>query len=208
MPRPSKKQLQTKLETVSTDARRTDTRQRVLEKSRGLLQSLGFHGFSFQTVADQLKIKKPSLFDHYKNKEELGVSLIQDYEARFAQWIQTFQDRSPLEKLDCYFDLIFRFSQSQGQICPMCALSAELHTLPKPMQSELRRVQKRLSKWIESMIDQGKLEGTIKKTVKSTQAAEQIIALALGSQMTARISQNPQIVLDSKKQIRRILEVQ
>lgn len=204
---PTKKATSLKNETSPIDLRRTNTRVKVIEKSRVLLQSLGFHGFSFQTIADQLKIKKPSLFDHYSNKAELGVSLIQDYEGRFVSWVQTFNDRTALEKLDSYFDLIFKFAKNGGQICPLCALSADLHTLPPNMQKELQRVMARLRKWIELMIDEGKMAGDIKKSVSSSQAADQIISLALGSQMTARVSGNPQIVLDSKIQIRRILEV-
>ena len=53
------------------------TKARALREAQGLLQTFGFNGFSFQHIADLLGIKKPSLYDHFKSKEDILTSVFE-----------------------------------------------------------------------------------------------------------------------------------
>jgi TetR/AcrR family transcriptional repressor of nem operon len=64
----------------------TDTKTKALDLGREYLQTLGFSGFSFQTIADTLGIKKASLHYYFASKEEMGLALLNDYEESHKNW--------------------------------------------------------------------------------------------------------------------------
>lgn len=68
---------------MEPDRRMTDTRQRILQCARALYTAGGYERMNFQSIAEQLHVSKPSLFYHFKNKQELFyevlLSLIEEY---------------------------------------------------------------------------------------------------------------------------------
>ncbi|HEU5379157.1 MAG TPA: TetR/AcrR family transcriptional regulator [Ktedonobacteraceae bacterium] len=76
---------------MESDRRMTDTRQRILQCARALYTAGGYEKMNFQSIAEQLHVSKPSLFYHFKNKQELFyevlLSLIEEYHEMFLQVI-------------------------------------------------------------------------------------------------------------------------
>ena len=52
-------------------------REQILDAAEQLVQTRGLSAVSFQELADAVGLRKPSLFHHIKNKDELGRLLIQ-----------------------------------------------------------------------------------------------------------------------------------
>ena len=63
-------------------------RNEIISHAKNHLQRSGFGGFSFQTLADEVGIRKASLHYYFKSKEELGLELIKEYEHSFEKWTQ------------------------------------------------------------------------------------------------------------------------
>ena len=62
---------------VEGESRRMgDTRERILEEAEKLYHGGGYDNISLQEVAEALGIKKPALFYHYKNKQELFYAML------------------------------------------------------------------------------------------------------------------------------------
>ena len=62
------------------------TREEILSVTRNLIQTRSYLGFSFQDVADQVGVRKPSLYYHFRTKEELGVNVLNDATDDFRAW--------------------------------------------------------------------------------------------------------------------------
>jgi AcrR family transcriptional regulator len=62
-----------------------DTRERILREAEKLYHEGGYEKISLQEVADALGIKKPALFYHYKNKQELFYAMLKAMIARLNQ---------------------------------------------------------------------------------------------------------------------------
>ena len=60
----------------ATELPASNTSERVLDVAERLLQSRGFNGFSYATIAGEMGISKASLHYHYRSKAELGEALI------------------------------------------------------------------------------------------------------------------------------------
>ncbi len=52
-------------------------REKLLDAAEALVQSRGLNGVTFQDLADAVGLRKPSVFHHIRNKEELASALIE-----------------------------------------------------------------------------------------------------------------------------------
>lgn len=59
-----------------TDARRTDTRERILYEASNLFAALGYHATTTREIARAVGIRQPSLFHHFASKPEIMQALL------------------------------------------------------------------------------------------------------------------------------------
>lgn len=110
------------------------TKQRALIIGEKLLQSHGYDGFSFQDIADELKIRKASLYDHFASKEELGNSIINNYRDQLTTWSKNLTEYSPQDQVLELFILFFEFAK-ENRFCPITALAGNLQDLPESLRN-------------------------------------------------------------------------
>lgn len=61
---------------IKVDARRTDTRQRILDVAAGQFAARGYAGTSIRDIADALGVTKAALYYHFSSKEEILQALV------------------------------------------------------------------------------------------------------------------------------------
>jgi len=65
------------------DARsRTDTRARIQQIAVELFTEHGYEGTSLREIAERLGVTKAALYYHFKSKEDIVLSLVEDYQAQ------------------------------------------------------------------------------------------------------------------------------
>ncbi len=62
-----------------------DTRQIILEKALSLFAVQGYHGVYVGQIADAVGIKAPSLYKHFKSKQEIFEAILQEMKARYQE---------------------------------------------------------------------------------------------------------------------------
>ena len=55
--------------------RRHDTRKRILEAAEDLIAQHGLEGFQLKDVADRVGIRPPSVFAHFKGREDIAIAV-------------------------------------------------------------------------------------------------------------------------------------
>lgn len=173
---------------------REGTKARALKEAKTLLQRFGFNGFSFQHVADLLGIRKPSLYAHFNSKEDLGQELIEEYHSAFHTWTETISIFEPSEKIRALYEMFAKFSSQSGSFCPMSAMIADYHSLPKNLQKRLLKMFVFQKKWVSEVIQQGQRSRGFRSDLPAEDLAEVVLALGLGAQSIARISNDPKII--------------
>jgi AcrR family transcriptional regulator len=69
--------------TSHSDARsRTDTRPRIQQIAVELFSEHGYEGTSLREIAEHLGVTKAALYYHFKSKEDIILSLVEDYQAQ------------------------------------------------------------------------------------------------------------------------------
>lgn len=66
---------------------KTNTKQRILDASLNLFSINGFEGVSIKQIANQVGIKDSSLYKHFKSKQEIFDTLLDEMNARFEETI-------------------------------------------------------------------------------------------------------------------------
>ena len=61
---------------VKADARRTNTRERILYEASKLFAALGYHATTTREIARVVGIRQPSLFHHFASKREIMQALL------------------------------------------------------------------------------------------------------------------------------------
>lgn len=165
----------------------TDTKTKALDLGREYLQTLGFSGFSFQTIADTLGIKKASLHYYFASKEEMGLALLNGYEESHKTWALKIQDLSSKIKLEKMVKGFKSLSSKNHMICPVGSFTSDFHSTTPKMKKKIRQFHFLVRDWLMETIDQGKKEGTIRQSLDTEVAADLFLATLQGGVQLARI---------------------
>ncbi|MFV8259075.1 TetR/AcrR family transcriptional regulator [Bdellovibrio bacteriovorus] len=163
-----------------------DTRTRALDLGRHYLQTLGFNGFSFQTVADALGIRKASLHYYFASKEDLGMALIEEYQKSYADWALKREHLPAEEKMEQLIRMFVKIG-ADHKICPGGVLCADYGSVSNPMKKKLLQFHLGQKAWLVRTIKQGIQEKTFRKNLPVEETADLIQASIQGGLQVARI---------------------
>lgn len=177
------------------------TKEKILKEGQGLLQKHGYNGFSFQDIAHLLKIKKPSLYDHFSSKEELIIAILKSYSEMFDQWAFSLSELTPLQQIRKVFDIFYAFSSDHCKVCPVLSLTADTQVLTKKIQKEMNIFIEHWLQWLEKKIADGQKIGEIRRDLDPKSLSSFVYSQGMGSQMLARIQKEPALALGSGNMI-------
>ena len=189
MSRPVQPSLFAKMEhmAVTHTQAPTSTAQRILDVAEQLVQSRGYHGFSYADIAGELAITKASLHYHFASKAELGEALIERYSARFTEALERIDSTIPDTgaKLDSYVGLYTDVLRGE-RMCLCGMLAAEYQTLPQPMRGSVIRFFDGNVAWLASVLADGQSDGTLSFDGTPNDAAQTILSSLQGAMLVAR----------------------
>ncbi|MGN6680427.1 MAG: TetR/AcrR family transcriptional regulator, partial [Streptosporangiaceae bacterium] len=101
---------------VSEARSRTDTRARIQQIAVELFSEHGYEGTSLREIAEHLGVTKAALYYHFKSKEDIILSLVEDYQAQMDALIGWARERpgnaeTRREILDRYMHIVAERSQ-------------------------------------------------------------------------------------------------
>jgi TetR/AcrR family transcriptional regulator, transcriptional repressor for nem operon len=183
-----------------------DTRERILDSAQRLTQTRSFHGFSFQDIADEIGVRKASLYHHFDSKDDVAVAMLQ----RAADWtsaqFKKAEGREPAERLEAYFDLFRQIHGKGERMCPGGSFAAVFGAISSSVQSSLHRFAKMHLDWLEDVVRDGVEQGQF--TIgdqRPRDVAAQIAAGVQGALLVGRLSSDRHVLTAAAEGIRRSL---
>ena len=164
-----------------------DTKTRALDLARHYLQTLGFNGFSFQTVADALGIRKASLHYYFASKEDLALALLDGYISEYETWIIKVAELPAPKKLELMFKIFYKMSQDRHQICPAGALCADYSSLSAQAKRKLLDFHNTQRNWLIQTLKEGVKDKTLRADVNPPLVADQFMTCIQGGVQIARM---------------------
>lgn len=165
------------------------TRENLLDAAEMRMRTGGYHAVSFRDLADDLGIKSASVHYHFRQKEDLGVALVERYAKRFFDQTDAMVDKG-MPKLEAFANAYRKAYASNQTTCLCGLLGAETRGLPRRVADAVRAFLDRNLDWLveafpHDMPDEAR-----------RQAAVQVLASLQGGMMLA-VSQEDSWMLDA-----------
>ncbi|GLS14584.1 MULTISPECIES: TetR/AcrR family transcriptional regulator [Hydrogenophaga] len=173
----------------------TDTRQLILRLARELLLTRSYLGLNFQALADQVGIRKASLYHHFPSKEALGVSLVDEARQRFERW-QAGVTSEPAARQVLAYIRLFRDQIGAGtRVCPVGATAGEWSCLEPSLQSAVQALWRTQTDWLTGVFQRLDLPAPSGSSGPDAarQWATHVSAVCQGALMHARVQSDPKV---------------
>ncbi len=162
-------------------------REKLLDVAEQMTQDRGLGSVTFQELADAVGLRKPSIFHHIKNKEELALALIERCSTKHAPQYQDVVGREiPAPEKLRRIAKIFENGLRDQRPCLMAALAGSRGSLSKAAQQKLGEKADRTVELFAKVFEQGRREGSLEFDGKPTHAAAGFFAMLQGLQTLAR----------------------
>jgi TetR/AcrR family transcriptional repressor of nem operon len=171
-------------------APRTDTKARILELARPMLQERGYAGFSYRDIADQLGVKKAAIHYHFPAKSDLGVALVDHMRRQFQRWSAAIdaRDLSFWDRMHGFFGIYEHYIDDNKKCCPAGMLGAEFHAIPENLKTAAQALMSEVHGWLARTLEQGRTAGACSYPGEADEQAAVIGAAVQGALLVGRIS--------------------
>lgn len=162
-------------------------REKLLDAAESLVQSRGLNAVTFQDLADTVGLRKPSVFHHIKNKEELALSLVERCSTKHGpQYAAVVEKDIPAPEKLTQIAKIFEDGLKKGRPCLLAALGGGMESLSPRVARELSHAAEGAVERFAMVFAQGREEGSIAFEGTPEHAAMGFFAMLQGLQTLCR----------------------
>ena len=167
---------------------KADTHQEIMDVAQELLQSKGFHAFSYADIAQRIGIKKASIHYHFATKNDLGKALIKHYRNVFDNARALIDDRhaDALARLEAYAKLYRDALAQDNRMCLCGMLAADFMTLPEDIQQEVSSFMAENAAWLAQTLEDARVRQAIAFDGDAQREAELLLSGLEGGMLIAR----------------------
>ncbi len=170
------------------------TKQAIVDAALGLAAQVGLEGLSIGALADVMHMSKSGVFAHFGSREELQISVIREYYARFADevFFPALNEPRGLPRVQAMFaNWMKRVAVELQSGCIFISGAVEFDDRPGPVRDALASSVKT---WLAAMhraVVQAKQMGHLTADADEAQMAFEIHGLILALHYEARFLKTP-----------------
>lgn len=184
------------------------TKQAIVDAALGLAAQIGLEGLSIGALAEVTQMSKSGVFAHFGSREELQISVIREYYARFFDEVfsPAMGEARGLPRVRALFDnWMKRVAVELQSGCIFISGAVEFDDRPGPVRDALASS---VNTWLGAMyraIVQAKEKGHLQEDADEEQMAFEIHGLILALHYEARFLQKPGAIARTHKGFENIL---
>jgi AcrR family transcriptional regulator len=170
------------------------TRAAILDAAVSLASHMGLEGLSIGALAEVTEMSKSGVFAHFGSREELQISVVREYHARFEEEVFVPAMREPrgLPRLAALFDLwVRRVSAEIDSGCIYISGAVEFDDRPGPVRDALVTMVRTWQQALERAIHAAMAEGHLRADTDPAQVLFELHGLILALHHDARFLQTP-----------------
>ena len=184
------------------------TRAVILDAALDLASQKGLEGLSIGALADMTRMSKSGVFAHFGSREELQISAIREYHARFEQEVFYPAIREPrgLPRLQALFERwLRRVSEEVARGCLYISGAVEFDDRPGPVRDALVGMVRAWQSALEKAIGLSIAEGHLRTDTDPQQMLFEIHGLILSVHHDARFLESASAPARARTGLQRIL---
>ena len=170
------------------------TRSAILEAALGLASHVGLEGLSIGALAEMTGMSKSGVFAHFGSREELQISVIREYHAKFEEEVfyPSIRDARGLPRLQALFDRwVKRVSVELDSGCIYISGAVEFDDRPGPVRDALADMVLAWHQALERAIRLAIQAGHLLPDTNAGQILFELHGLILALHHDARFLRNP-----------------
>jgi len=189
----------------------SETRFNILQKAFELIYVKGYQATSIDDIIANTKVTKGAFFYHFKNKEEMGLAVINEImfplsnEKSFTSLEQSTNPVRDIYGLIKYLLLDHPFIQMKYG-CPAANLTQEMSPINDDFSIALAKLVSRWHKAIEANINSGKKAGMIKSNTSGQQVAYFVMSGYWGIRNFGKLQSNEDCYIFYLKELKKYLK--
>ena len=163
-------------------------REKLLDAAQGMVQDRGFKGVSFQDLADAVGLKKPSVFHHFRSKEELAQSLMERCRTSYGGSYGEILARPDLDEPDKLRAIAGLFEEGlrEGHLCLLGAISGSRSEYSDDLKRDLQETADFSIERYTAVFAEGRRQETLRFQGSPEAAATAFLAMLQGLQVLCR----------------------
>ena len=131
------------------------TQEKIIALGRDFIQSFGYHAFNFRQIAEKLNVKNAAIHHYYRNKEDLGVAVIEQDKSDFENLTKVLSDVTATEKVNAILDLYRNYFNSGRRLCMISTCGTVYDQLPVKMQMATKAHLNAITSWLRDVFQEG-----------------------------------------------------
>jgi AcrR family transcriptional regulator len=170
------------------------TRAAILDAALGLASHMGLEGLSIGALAEVTRMSKSGVFAHFGSREELQISVVREYHAKFEEEVFHPAMREPrgLPRLRALFDRwVRRVSVEIDSGCIYISGAVEFDDRPGPVRDALVTMVQTWQDALERAIGMAIEAGHLKADTDPAQVLFEVHGLILALHHDARFLRHP-----------------
>jgi len=170
------------------------TKMAILDAALGLATRMGLEGLSIGALAEATHMSKSGVFAHFGSREELQISVIHEYFARFEQEIfyPAMQERRGLPRVKALFsNWMKRVAVEIQSGCIFISGAVEFDDRPGPVRDALAASVRIWLSALDRAVRSAKEQGHLAQDTDADQMAFEIHGLILALHYEARFLKTP-----------------
>ena len=177
-------------------ARGDKSRDALVEHGTQLMLRSGFAGIGLAELLQAAGVPKGSFYNHFDSKEAFGVELVRRYYAQQDQLLAsllTQTDRSPLERVRSYFEVLLQHAidaSPQARGCLLGMLALEMAGSSEPLRESVSHAFRRWQARLAELLRQAQHAGELAPEQDPQPLAAMLIESWEGALMRARATRD------------------
>ena len=170
------------------------TRAAILDAAVSLASHMGLEGLSIGALAEVTDMSKSGVFAHFGSREELHISVVREYHARFEDevFVPAMREARGLPRLAALFDRwLRRVSVEIDSGCIYISGAVEFDDRPGPVRDALVTMVRTWQQALERAIHAAIAEGHLRADTDPHQVLFELHGLILALHHDARFLQSP-----------------
>jgi AcrR family transcriptional regulator len=186
------------------------TRAAILDAALGLAAHMGLEGLSIGALAELMQMSKSGVFAHFGSREELQISVIREYHARFEEevFFPSVREARGLPRLAALFERwVRRVSTEIDSGCIYISGAVEFDDRPGPVRDALAAMVMAWHSALERAIRIAIEEGHLRPDTDAQQMLFEIHGLILALHHDARFLRHPGALDRARRGFARIVSM-
>jgi TetR/AcrR family transcriptional repressor of nem operon len=164
------------------------TAERIVDIAERLIQQRGFNGFSYEDIASEIGIRKPSIHHHFSSKDSLAIVVAQRYTYRVKKQLLAIEESGQTyqAQLTQYAELFDKTYSDERRLCPFGILGAECATLSESIRFEIGRFFSANLEWLAEVLGRGRIAGEFSYAIADKEQALIVLSALEGSMVIGK----------------------